>query len=140
MVVQDERGVSNFGALRSAIARHPERLVLYCFDLLYLDGEDLRSHRLEERRARLQALVAAGKQQCMAFSDGFEGEGADIFHAAEAAGPEGIVSKRLGSRYRSGAKAGWLKTKAFTCSTFDVVGVERTPTGAPAALLARDGQ
>ncbi|HEX8569219.1 MAG TPA: ATP-dependent DNA ligase, partial [Caulobacteraceae bacterium] len=57
MIVQDEKGRSNLAALQAAIAREPGRLVLMAFDLLRLAGRDLRSAPLEERRARLEALL-----------------------------------------------------------------------------------
>jgi hypothetical protein len=50
MVVQDERGVSDFEALRGAIAREPHRLVFFAFDLIHLDGEDLRGAPLDKRK------------------------------------------------------------------------------------------
>lgn len=135
LVVQDERGASDFAALRRAICRQPERLVFYASDLLQLEGEDLRPLALEERRARLRALLPAA-HRCLAFSDEFLGEGIDLVRAAELAGLEGIVSKRAGSRYPRGRATSWLKAKSFTTGTYDIIGLEKTPQGAPVALLA----
>jgi ATP-dependent DNA ligase len=56
--VQDERGASDFEAIQSAMRSRPQRLMLYAFDLLALDGEDIRNHSLEERRLRLRSLIA----------------------------------------------------------------------------------
>jgi hypothetical protein len=57
MVVQDEHGISDFYALRSAIYTAPHRLVFFAFDLLHLDGQDLRGQPLMERRALLRRLI-----------------------------------------------------------------------------------
>jgi bifunctional non-homologous end joining protein LigD len=83
---------------------------LFAFDLLRLNGEDLRPLPLEERRARLRkALRGAGK--ALRFSEHLEGDGEAIFRHACALGLEGIVSKRRDIRYRSGRSLTWLKIK-----------------------------
>jgi bifunctional non-homologous end joining protein LigD len=140
MIVQDESGVSDFNAFRKWRRRDPARLVFMAFDLLYLDGEDLRPRPLEERRARLQALLAAGRGRQIAFSEALEGDGAKVFAAAESLELEGIVSKKLGSRYRSGDTSDWRKTKVTTVSTLDVLGIDRLDTGRPVAVLAQAGR
>src|SRR3954447_15065569 len=56
MVVQDENGLTDFNALRSAIYKAPHRLVFFTFDLLHLDDQDLRTRPLMERRALLRSL------------------------------------------------------------------------------------
>ncbi len=83
---------------------------LCAFDLLRLNGDDLRPLPLEERRARLlKALRGAGK--ALRFSEHLEGDGEAIFRHACALGLEGIVSKRRDARYRSGRNWTWLKIK-----------------------------
>ena len=57
MCVQDANGITDFGAFKQAIASAPERLVLFAFDLLMLDGRDLRGDPLIDRRKRLQDLI-----------------------------------------------------------------------------------
>jgi bifunctional non-homologous end joining protein LigD len=57
VIVQDEQGVSDFQALRSAIYTAPHRLVFFAFDLLHLDSQDLRGRPLMERRALLRKLI-----------------------------------------------------------------------------------
>jgi bifunctional non-homologous end joining protein LigD len=101
-------GLSDFGALRTKAGG--ARACLVAFDLLNLDGDDLRRHPLEERRDRLQRLVAAGVAG-IRFSEAIEAEGAVVFAKACKMGLEGIVSKRVGSLYRSGASRSWLKSK-----------------------------
>ena len=57
IIVQDENGISDFDALRSAIHKAPHRIVFFAFDLLHLDGQDLRRTPLIERRAALRKLI-----------------------------------------------------------------------------------
>jgi ATP-dependent DNA ligase len=80
--------------------------VLYAFDLLELDGEDLRAPPLEERRA-IQQEVLYEPQDGLKVSELFEGDGATLFHHACAFGLEEIISKRKSSRYRSGRSDDW---------------------------------
>ncbi len=68
------------------------------------------------------------------------GDGAAVFAAADRMGLEGIVSKRTGSRYRSGRSTIWLKTKCMTEGDFVVIGTERNEGGPPFALLARQDE
>jgi bifunctional non-homologous end joining protein LigD len=80
VIVQDARGISDFEALKSVIWSRPERLVFYAFDLLYLNGKDLREESLLQRRAKLKELV--GKDQSrIQFSDEFADGGAVLFQA-----------------------------------------------------------
>ena len=92
LVVEDINGVSDFDSLPSAIRYHPDRLVFYAFDLLHLDGQDLRQGELVQRRARLSEIVKP--VFAIRYSEHFEGEGPAFFVAAVKHGLEGIVSKR----------------------------------------------
>jgi bifunctional non-homologous end joining protein LigD len=74
---------------------------LCAFDLIKLDGEDLRRQPIEERKRALRRLLR-GKRSGLVINDHFEEGGAIIFREACRLGCEGIVSKRLGSLYRSG--------------------------------------
>ena len=142
MVVQDEHGLTDFHALRSAIYTTPQRIVLFAFDLLHLNGKDLRGCPLLERRALLRKLIKSDKRSPIQFSDHLEGDGAKFFKAAADLGLEGIVSKRASSRYRSGRSRSRLKTKNMVESEFILLGTERDLDGVPWALLAseRDGR
>ncbi len=100
-------GHSDFEALRT---RTGAACAIYVvFDLLHLDGRDLRQRPLEERRALLADLVA--NTEGILFSEAIAAEGDVVFDAACRMGLEGIVSKRLGSPYQSGRTRFWLKTK-----------------------------
>jgi bifunctional non-homologous end joining protein LigD len=80
---------------------------LVAFDLLSLEGDDLRHRPLDERRDALSGLVDG--VDGIQFSASVAGEGAFVFAHACKLGLEGIVSKRAGSRYKSGASRNWLK-------------------------------
>jgi bifunctional non-homologous end joining protein LigD len=81
------------------------------FDLLRLDGDDLRQRPLEARREALARLIAKRRSDGIVFSEALVDEGAVVFAKACELGLEGIVSKREGSFYRSGPSRNWLKTK-----------------------------
>ena len=139
-IVQDGDGASDFEALSSAMRRQPHSIILYAFDLLHLDGKDLRQQTLRERRASLKHLVGADDQSHIQFSDEFDGDGHTLFKACADQELEGIVSKHALAPYRSGRSKTWLKTKCFTQSTFVVIGMDRDrKTGALRALLAHKG-
>jgi bifunctional non-homologous end joining protein LigD len=137
--VQGPRGLPNFHALRRQLARRkPQGLLFMAFDLLHLDGRDLRREPVEDRRERLQQLLGANEpgRPCQ-FSDHVIGGGGEFFAAAERMGLEGIISKKLGSRYRSGPSKSWVKVKTFAEAEFVVIGTSKGDL-APVALLARE--
>ena len=140
MCVQNAAGVTDFKALRSAIKRSPERLMLFAFDILSLDGRDFRAEPLLDRRRRLQDLIGIDPKSRVQFSPEQAGQGPAFFAAADQHGLEGIVSKRADSRYTSGRAKTWLKVKSFTVGDYAVLGVERSSTGIPVALLATLGR
>jgi DNA ligase D-like protein (predicted ligase) len=136
-IVQDVNGASDFDSLNSAMRWRPESIVLYAFDLMHLDGADLRGETLSLRRSVLKVLVGNDDESRIQFSEAFVGEGADLFKACAEHGLEGIISKQGLAPYRSGRSRTWLKTKCFTESTFVVIGTDRDrKTGALRALLA----
>jgi bifunctional non-homologous end joining protein LigD len=98
-------GHSDFAALSTKAGG--ARASLVAFDLLSLEGGDLRERPLEERREALARLVAG--VDSIQFGASVSAEGAIVFTHACQLGLEGIVSKRAGSRYRSGASRNWLK-------------------------------
>ena len=98
-------GHSDFAALRTKSGG--ARASLVAFDMLSLEGEDLRERPLEERRAALVRLVHG--VDGIQFSASVADDGAIVFAQACELGLEGIVSKRAGSRYKSGPSRNWLK-------------------------------
>ena len=139
MIVQDEYGRSDYDAFRAALSRDPGALVFYAFDLLATGGEDIRRCPIEERRNRLCSLIGEHDPAFpIQFSEALAGDARQMLVAACEMGLEGIVSKRLGSRYVSGRSTAWLKTKCYDEGEFVVLGAEHEP-GKPAfALLARE--
>src|SRR4029079_18596558 len=138
VIVQDERGVSDFEGLKSAIRWRPQSLVSCAFDLLHLNGKDLRERPLLERRAKLKELVLS--EHPFLFSEEFTGDAAAFFQACADQQLEGIGSNLVSSKYRSGRSKTWLKTKCFTESSYIIIGTARDrKTKAPLALLAQPG-
>ena len=94
----------------SGASRLAAMCCLYAFDLLELDGEDLRRAAFETRKATLASLVR-GSLPGLRLNEHLTHPGDVVFRHACKMGLEGIVSKRLGSRYRSGRSNDWLKFK-----------------------------
>jgi bifunctional non-homologous end joining protein LigD len=113
IVVEDEAGVSSFSALQQELkGGKGERFVYYVFDLLYLDGEDLRKATLADRKAALQLLFDDLPQGgAIRFSDHLKEDGATLVRHACRMGLEGIISKRADQPYRSGRGDDWVKSK-----------------------------
>jgi DNA ligase D-like protein (predicted ligase) len=138
IVALDAAGRSDFAAMRTAIALRGRGLVFVAFDLIFLNGRDIRALPIEERRAELRRLIPRSPKSRLQFSEAIAGSGPDVFGAAERMGLEGIVSKRLGSHYRSGRVDSWCKVKCWTESVLILIGTEIDKrSGAPVALLAR---
>jgi ATP-dependent DNA ligase len=108
VVCCDGEGRADFARLRSR--RHDATAFLYAFDLMELDGEDLRGLALERRKAKLARLLARARPG-IHLTDHFDGDGSVIFPQACALGLEGIVSKRRDSPYVAGRTRAWLKAK-----------------------------
>jgi bifunctional non-homologous end joining protein LigD len=111
-VVVNERGVTDFERLRAALAERggSRAAFLYSFDLLALDGEDLRRHPWEIRRANLSRLLRKAGPG-LRLSEHLDGDGETIFRHACGLGAEGIVAKRRDRPYRSGRCPDWVKIK-----------------------------
>jgi ATP-dependent DNA ligase len=112
-VACDDNGVPSFDRIR--YRRHDASVFLYAFDLIELNGDDLRRDRLEIRKATL-AKVLANTERGIWFNDRIEGDGLTLFKHACKLGLEGIVSKRKDSPYRSGRSPDWLKSKNPACA------------------------
>ena len=127
IAVPDERGVTHIDALTKAMRqRRPERLAYFAFDLLHLDGHDLRRCAIEDRKALLQDVIAVAGYPRLVAIDHIVGQGAALFEAMRQHGGEGIVSKRAGSTYRGGENRDWLKMKVSETAAFVITGfVER---------------
>lgn len=135
MVLPDGR--TSFQALQNASAGAASRaaLVYFVFDLLRLEGKSLEALPLEERKARLRALVGRRKTGRIRYADHVAGRGDEFFRQACRLGLEGIVSKRRDLPYAHGRHGGWLKTKCTQRQEF-VIGGFTDPEGVRAGLGA----
>jgi bifunctional non-homologous end joining protein LigD len=107
-IVCNDDGLSVFDLIRNGRKDH---LVSLCaFDLLELNAKDLRDWPLEDRKTELKKLLRKSHPG-IAFNRYFDVEGSIVFHHACKLGCEGIVSKRLGSPYRAGRSADWIKVE-----------------------------
>ncbi|MDP2312041.1 MAG: DNA ligase D [Pseudomonadota bacterium] len=122
IVVLDAEGRSDFGALVGALEQgRPERQLYYAFDLLHLDGHDLRGLPLS-RRGELLSEVVIDARPPIRLLEHIDGDGALFFQAACEHGLEGIVSKRPDAPYRSGRGRAWLKVRCDLRQEMVVVG------------------
>ena len=104
----DGDGMPVFDRLR--YRRDDRHVFLYAFDLLQLDSRDLRRDPIEDRKAELARLLRRAKPG-LQLNEHISEPGDIVFRHACKLGLEGIVSKRLGSPYRSGRSNDWLKSK-----------------------------
>jgi len=107
-VACDDNGVVSFDLVRHH--RHNGRAFLYAFDLIELNGDDLRRDPLEVHKATLRSMLAKAGLG-LRFNEHLEGDAPTVFAHACKMGLEGIVSKRKDSAYRSGRSPDWLKMK-----------------------------
>jgi bifunctional non-homologous end joining protein LigD len=123
VVVLDEEGRSHFELLRHRQRRGKDRLVYYVFDLLYLDGRDLRGLPLLRRKAILQELIENTSPPGVQFSDHVEEKGKALFEVASKTGLEGMVGKDAASPYLSGARTEyWVKFKNYRIESVHIGG------------------
>jgi bifunctional non-homologous end joining protein LigD len=129
IVVMQPDGTTSFQALQNAFQTAGATVFqFYCFDLLYLNGYDLRSKPIEDRKSLLGQIIPSGKQGLLHFSDHVVGNGPKFFAEASSLHLEGIISKRLGRPYSSGRGLDWLKIKCSLREEF-VIGGFTAPSG-----------
>ena len=112
-VACDDNGMPSFDRLRHR--QHDSSVFLYAFDLIELNGDDLRREPLEVRKATLASLLSKASPG-IRVNEHIEADGPTVFAHACQMGLEGIVSKRKGSTYRSGRSPDWLKSKNPACA------------------------
>ncbi len=133
VVVLDEQGQSSFGALQEALSANDQRrLTFFAFDLLYLDGYDLRGAALVDRKAVLSELIEGGSGVAsIRYSDHIDATGDEVFRQAAQMGLEGVVSKQKDRPYRSGRSGEWVKSKCQARQEFVIVGFTHLKKGGP---------
>jgi bifunctional non-homologous end joining protein LigD len=136
VVVLDDQGRSSFSLMqqRTGIRSHGRQaapksdlpVIYYAFDLLYLDGYDLRRVALDDRKRVLGEVLTSG--ELARYSDHYVGQGVALFEAAKQKGLEGIIAKRRNSCYEERRSGEWLKIK-ITQTVDCVIGGYTEPEG-----------
>jgi bifunctional non-homologous end joining protein LigD len=108
VICTDEYGRADFERLHSRCFEH--EAIACAFDLLRLDGDDLRRLPLSERKGKLERLLRRSRDGIQ-YVEHLEGDGDNVFEAACNLGLEGIVSKRLTAPYKSGPCKSWIKVR-----------------------------
>jgi bifunctional non-homologous end joining protein LigD len=122
LVVETDSGASDFSALQADLsAGRSDRFRFYAFDLLYLDGHDLRASPLIERKMLLLSVIGANADM-IRFSEYFEENGALVLRHCCRLSLEGIVSKLKDAPYHSGRDRSWLKSKCSARQEFVIGG------------------
>ena len=153
IAVLDAKGVSQFHLIQPRIANtdpnsiaHLTRstpVVYFAFDLLYLNGYDLRNVALSERKALLHDVLTPNG--AIRISEAFPGAGEEMLEAARETGLEGLIAKRAGSRYESRRSSDWLKIKIVNEQEFVIGGFtepqgDRSHFGALVLGVYKDGK
>ncbi|MEZ0058127.1 bifunctional non-homologous end joining protein LigD [Bradyrhizobium elkanii] len=138
-VVVIHEGRTNFSELQAELARgDQDRLLYYAFDLIWLDGRDLRKTPQLERKAMLQGLFDTYQlEPPVLFSEHVIGDGQELFEHAAKLNYEGIVSKKVDAPYRSERTEAWAKVKTIQREKFPVIGFIKDPTGVAALYLGK---
>jgi hypothetical protein len=119
VVVPAADGSTDFSILQNELKGQSTKIALVAFDLLYLNGQDMRKLPLVERKAQLKKIIQHTDIQ---FSDSFEIDGAEVFAHACKIGLEGVVSKVRDSSYASGRGNNWVKKTCAHRETLAIAG------------------
>jgi bifunctional non-homologous end joining protein LigD len=119
IVVPAADGTTDFSVLQNELKGKSKSIVMVAFDLLYLNGYDLRKLPLEERKSHLKKLVA---KTAIQFSESFEVDGPEMFKHACSVGLEGVVSKVRDGRYPAGRSNDWVKKTCAQRETLAIAG------------------
>jgi bifunctional non-homologous end joining protein LigD len=119
IVVPAADGTTDFSVLQNELKGKSDKIVMVAFDLLYLNGQDIRKLPLLERKTILQKLIA---KTAIQFSDSFEIDGREMFKHACKAGLEVVVSKVRDSRYPTDRTNDWVKVTCAQRETLRIAG------------------
>lgn len=119
IVVPAADGTTDFSVLQNELKGRSTKIVMVAFDLLYLNGRDLRGVPLFERKALLKRIIVGTNVQ---FSESFEIDGQEMFKHACKVGFEGVVSKVRDGKYESGRTNAWAKTTCSQRETLPIAG------------------
>jgi len=133
VVAIDGNGHPSFQALQHRGAHPGHTIVFFAFDLLHLDGDDLQSRPLKERRALLDGVVDTSG---ILLSEPLRGSAEQVTEAVRSLGLEGVIAKKWSSRYVSGQRgAAWVKLKLDKQQEFVIGGYRPGPNGVDALLV-----
>lgn len=121
IVAFDEKGRSDFSLLQECIKENPERISYVIFDILALDGKDLREEPLMKRKKILEKTMK-DFPNFLLYSDHIIGHGKECFAYAFEMGMEGIIAKQVDSTYQEKRSTDWLKIKCYQRQEFIVLG------------------
>ncbi|SOC82799.1 bifunctional non-homologous end joining protein LigD [Ensifer adhaerens] len=128
MVVERANGVSDFSALQKDLSEErSDRFVFYAFDILHLNGHDLRAAALKDRKAKLEVLLKNVGPR-IRYSAHFDEAGGLVLDHACRLSLEGVVSKRADGKYRSGRTGQWIKSKCSERQEFVIGGYAPSST------------
>jgi bifunctional non-homologous end joining protein LigD len=119
IVVPAPDGTTDFSVLQNELKGSSKSIVLVAFDLLYLNGRDLRKLPLHQRKSELKKIVAGTDIQ---FSESFEFDGQEMFSHACKVGLEGVVSKVRDGAYPMGRSNDWVKKTCAQRETLTIAG------------------
>lgn len=126
----DEKGKTQFQGLQNVLShKTPDQLYYYVFDLLYLNGEDLKDLPLLERKTRLKKLLQQSHCKNIIFSEHWNTRGSEILKASCKLDLEGIISKNSALTYESGRGKAWLKSKCKHVQEFVIGGFTPQKSG-----------
>jgi len=129
LVIEDKNGRSTFQDIQNYGNKNSPGLKYYVFDLLKLNGHDLRGMELIKRKGLLKTLIGPLKSKRIIFNNHIEGKGSDLFKKAQKEGWEGIIGKDAHSYYSSGTRSDrWLKFKLQNSQEAIICGYS-SPTG-----------
>jgi bifunctional non-homologous end joining protein LigD len=119
IVVPAADGTTDFSVLQNELKGKSDKIVMVAFDLLYLNGQDVRKLPLMERKAVLQKLIA---KTAIQYSESFDLDGREMFEHACRTGLEGVVSKVRDSRYPTDRTNDWVKITCAQRETLPIAG------------------
>ena len=123
VVVVAPNGTTNFADLQASMQEGAKNVLTYfCFDLLHVDGRNVRELPLKRRKALLGDVLTGVNEDVLRVSEHMETDGERLFHKACEMHAEGIVSKRAEAKYSSGRGSDWLKMKCLHEQEFVVGG------------------
>jgi bifunctional non-homologous end joining protein LigD len=135
VVALGEGGITSFQALQQSMKSRSDDILYYVFDLLHLDGWDLRGVALEQRKLLLEQLLARGSGDRLRYSAHVEGHGAEVHRQACERALEGIIAKRRDRPHVAARSRDWVKVKCMRLQEL-VIGGFTEPKGSRGGLGA----